>query len=898
MNLKGIGPYLFGNVIGEGTFSIVRLCYIDKKLFQSSDSKDDSDNPQDQVQEEKYFAAKIISRNKLKTCKVVEERFETEIRIMQQLHHPGVVQIVDLYKDSNFYFVILEFCPHGNLYQYVVRHENGRLGEEEAKPIFRQILETIQYLHSIRISHRDMKLENILLDSSGRIKISDFGLSKLLQPLKESEIEEQKKKKIEDENKKAQMMHSLPSLTAFSIPPPVDNPLNLPPPINLPINNSLQSLSMIQPLENLSSPPQRRASFDTRPSFVNNFSNSPLVSSCASTASNSSESSSIKPAATNLQPETTTTKQNFTNIPPPLISISNSNPLLPPPQLLGSTPGSPLAGIPPPIFQSPILQLKSKTISSSPISQQPIISVSVDVVNQNPLLTNINNSNITPTSSSNNQSSNTASKDKKVNLNSVSSLDSIPVLNSIPNPILNSNLAGKSDNLNAVSSLNSIPILNSNPSSISNLSDDSAKTDSKSAKRRCSCLPPPSLLPLTVGSSDCILNNSSQSVNANTPDNKVYSEDLVTTPCGSPCYASPECLSGNPYSGLTTDLWSCGVILFEMLTGHLPWTKQNENQMFEQIKRGEYSIPKFVSNSARNLIRSLLTVNVKKRYNADQALEDDWISQVPIQFPPCVRSISHLSTVFLEALFNKEKDEKTENASKQRNNSYDSSMTSPFGHLSFEKKKIRRNRRSNSHTIHLSPKNSINEFVPATPPTLELIEKAKKEYNKNIIIIKRQLQEALHSSGISNRRRRRYTDLVGSNKNKESFSSSNLNYQTLYSLVDKNVVSLKKVDEFFRGSIEKFDLFSDELDDDEIEEIDDIIDNHSKKLDDRKRIIYSSSINLLDGFEKADKIIDAQNSSSVDNNKYNNNKNIADTKRIDDHQPQTLKIKPRDQIIV
>ena len=60
MNLKGIGPYLFGNVIGEGTFSIVRLCYIDKKLFQSSDSKDDSDNPQDQVQEEKYFAAKII----------------------------------------------------------------------------------------------------------------------------------------------------------------------------------------------------------------------------------------------------------------------------------------------------------------------------------------------------------------------------------------------------------------------------------------------------------------------------------------------------------------------------------------------------------------------------------------------------------------------------------------------------------------------------------------------------------------------------------------------------------------------------------------------------------------------------------------------------------------------
>lgn len=976
MNLKGIGPYLFGNVIGEGTFSIVRLCYIDEKLFDNNEDKnlpknEDSQNnlmnETDQAQNQKYYAAKIISRNKLKTCKIVEERFETEIRIMQQLHHPGVVQIIDLYKDTNYYYVILEFCPHGNLFHYVARHENGRLGEEEAKPIFRQIMETIQYLHSIRVSHRDMKLENILLDSSGRIKISDFGLSKLLAPLKESEVQEQKKKKIEQENKKAQMMNSLPSLSSFNIPPPVDNPLNvpppinipvsnslqnLPPPINIPLNNSLQNLHPFIPLENLSSS-QRRASFDTGPSFVNNFSkeSSPLVSQRPTMPANNLNQPSIKSTInSNNQPSINSppVEKPLYNIPPPLISSSGSNPLLPPPQLLGSTPSSPLAAIPPPILQSPTIKFIAKPASSSPITQIPPPLLPISIIGPTPLVSN-NTDNITPLANSNDSPiSNKILNTKPIKDNQFeivptltpnSNLNSIPIINSntisVSNssPNINLNLYDNTisdSSLISNSTTNSDTKYDSSPITSTDLGSDKilkvettsssnqisnpdkklssnlrAKFDNnsntKTTKRRGSSFQPPTLIPLTIGSSTgALIGINPNPVNPITPDNEVFSEDLVTTPCGSPCYASPECLSGNPYSGLTTDLWSCGVILFEMLTGYLPWTKQNEGQMFEQIKRGEYSIPKFLSNGAKNLIRSLLTVNVKKRYNADQALEDDWISQVPIQFPPCVRSISHLSSVFIESLRNKEIEENNENGSKQRNNSYDSSMASPFGHLSLEKKKIRRNKRSNSHNVHLTPnqkfisEQSLTEFIPATPFSLELIEKAKKDYNKDLIIIKRQLQEALRSSGISNRRRRRNTDFVGG-RGKDLIKNSKTNYQALYSLVDKNIVSLKKVDEFFRGSIERLDILGDEEDYDNYD-IDDIIENHYKTEEDGKKIIYFSSNNLLDDFEKTDIIVNAPNLAPADN--LANNKSNDETNKIDHYPPKLLENKPANDLII
>lgn len=154
-----IGPYEIRGTVGEGSFSIVKLVY----------------HPETR----EYYACKVIERSRLQKSNL-EERFETEIRIHQQLHHPSIVELVDIFKDDNYFYVIMEFCPGGELFQYIV--DRGRLTEPAAMPFIIRILEALKYLHSIGVVHRDLKPENLLLDKMGRVKLSDFGLSRFLKP--------------------------------------------------------------------------------------------------------------------------------------------------------------------------------------------------------------------------------------------------------------------------------------------------------------------------------------------------------------------------------------------------------------------------------------------------------------------------------------------------------------------------------------------------------------------------------------------------------------------------------------------------------------------------------------------------------------------------------------------
>ena len=155
-----IGSYRFKRTIGEGAFSVVKAA-----LHEMTN---------------KYYACKIVAKNRLNLDQDLEERFIAETRINQQMHHPYVVQICDLLKDDINYYIFMEFCPGGDLFQFII--DRGKLTENEAKVITYQIFLAIQYIHKLGVSHRDLKPENILLDENGNVKISDFGLSKFIAP--------------------------------------------------------------------------------------------------------------------------------------------------------------------------------------------------------------------------------------------------------------------------------------------------------------------------------------------------------------------------------------------------------------------------------------------------------------------------------------------------------------------------------------------------------------------------------------------------------------------------------------------------------------------------------------------------------------------------------------------
>lgn len=104
----------------------------------------------------------------------------------------------------------------------------------------------------------------------------------------------------------------------------------------------------------------------------------------------------------------------------------------------------------------------------------------------------------------------------------------------------------------------------------------------------------------------------------------VGENDLVKTPCGSPCYVSPECISGKDYNGFSSDVWSCGVILYAMVTGMLPWTKRKMHDLFRQIRAGEYKIPEKVPPQCSSLIYLLLTVDYKNRISLEEAKKHTW----------------------------------------------------------------------------------------------------------------------------------------------------------------------------------------------------------------------------------------------------------------------------------
>jgi hypothetical protein len=104
-------------------------------------------------------------------------RFTREARALAKLNHPGIVTIHEFGQQDGLYFILMEFVDGVSLAQLM---KTGRIAPREALAIVPQICDALQYAHDQGIVHRDIKPENILLDRSGRVKVADFGIAKVV----------------------------------------------------------------------------------------------------------------------------------------------------------------------------------------------------------------------------------------------------------------------------------------------------------------------------------------------------------------------------------------------------------------------------------------------------------------------------------------------------------------------------------------------------------------------------------------------------------------------------------------------------------------------------------------------------------------------------------------------
>lgn len=93
---------------------------------------------------------------------------------------------------------------------------------------------------------------------------------------------------------------------------------------------------------------------------------------------------------------------------------------------------------------------------------------------------------------------------------------------------------------------------------------------------------------------------------------------MLETSCGSPHYACPEVIRGEKYDGRKADVWSCGVILYALLVGALPFDDDNLKQLLEKIKKGHFTIPSYVPQECQELLRRMIEIDPNKRLSVSR----------------------------------------------------------------------------------------------------------------------------------------------------------------------------------------------------------------------------------------------------------------------------------------
>ncbi|KAG0480458.1 hypothetical protein HPP92_011316 [Vanilla planifolia] len=133
---------------------------------------------------------------------------------------------------------------------------------------------------------------------------------------------------------------------------------------------------------------------------------------------------------------------------------------------------------------------------------------------------------------------------------------------------------------------------------------------------------------------------------------QVRDDGLLHTTCGTPNYVAPEVLNDHGYDGSTADLWSCGVILFVLLAGYLPFEDDNIMNLYKKISFAEFSCPSWFSLEATRLIERILDPNPKTRITIPDLLEDKWFKKgykPPTFNENCDTNLDDIDSVFKDS---------------------------------------------------------------------------------------------------------------------------------------------------------------------------------------------------------------------------------------------------------
>lgn len=153
--MRNLGQYVVERKLERGSFGTVELAH--HELFNMK------------------VAIKVIE-NVIIQVRKSKEQLLNEMSILRSFRHPNIIRLIETMRSTSKFYIVMEYAEGGDLFNYL--REHGRFSEKNTRFFFRQILQAVEFCHSRGLTHRDIKLENVVLCTNNVVKLIDFGFSK------------------------------------------------------------------------------------------------------------------------------------------------------------------------------------------------------------------------------------------------------------------------------------------------------------------------------------------------------------------------------------------------------------------------------------------------------------------------------------------------------------------------------------------------------------------------------------------------------------------------------------------------------------------------------------------------------------------------------------------------